>query len=195
MLTSKDNVKQYLAIESLGTEYDSIIDVFCSSATNLIENHIGNPIELQEVEYEFQLDYYSKTKTLPFTKVNSIVSLSVMDNIDYEYTLLTDYATLIGNPYRLMAFTGFHPNYQYKAVLSVGYAVIPDMLVQSATEIASIMFKESDVNSGKMEGRLGIKNMVVSSGTGGVSNIAYESVWEKWKRELQRYKIIGVGRA
>lgn len=191
MITQLNRVKEYNDIDTLTTEYDGILTNLACSVDSMIIRYLGSEVNAQNVEYNFISEYSQNTYLLPYIKINAITSVQYRQKPTDSYTTIgvNEYA-LLQNPYRLYYDT-FVPGYEYKVALNVGYSdsSMPCDLIQCATEIVSIKFKESDVRAGKLEGRLGVKTINTQS-SGGTANLTFEDVWEKWKRELSLYKVL-----
>ena len=189
-ITQLNRVKEYNDIDTLTTEYDGILTNLACSVDSMIIRYLGSEIFEQNTEYSFISEYSQNTYLLPFIKINSIVSLQVRQNPTDTYsTIAVNEYALLQKPYRVY-YDSFVPYYEYKVVLNIGYDEnsLPCDLIQCATEIVSIKFRESDVVAGKLEGRLGVKSINTHS-PGGTAILTFEDVWEKWKRELSLYKV------
>lgn len=194
MIPILDNIKEYLHIESLTSEYDNFLSTLMCGTDKLIKGYLGNEIELTDYSLEFSPEFYYTEKALPFIKVNSITSFKERVKPTDTWTTIaaTEYE-LLTKPNRLY-YDSFKIGYYYQINMSVGYttALLPDDLIQCATEITVIKFKESDRRAGKLEGRLGLSAINVQSAAG-TTQTTFSDVWEKWKRELRHYRIIATG--
>jgi hypothetical protein len=190
MITELNRVKQYLNLSlTCNNDYDVQLSQLCSVADNMLTNYLGTEIVRNtHYEYNFNLPYPSSHKTVPFVKLNSLHCLG-MEILGEVFEL--DNARLIDN----RIIYNFLPNVDYKAILDVGYDTneMPEMIKQAGVEMTAIMFKESDILEGRIEGRLGVKSQSSSGVQGGNLNTTYENIWDKWKNDLKRYKIIATG--
>jgi hypothetical protein len=194
MITLISDVKQYLGLE-LTTEYDYVLNSMIKTADNQLQNYLGGNVLNTDIDYNFRCQYYSDTKTLPFQKVNAIDELSYRTSLNGTWSVIdSTMYVLTDKPFQIN-YQNFNPNVYYKAVLDVGYldSEIPEMIRQAGTEMTVQMFKESDVVKGDLTGRLGIKVISSNSQVGGTKQYTFESVWDKWKNDLMKFKIIATG--
>jgi hypothetical protein len=194
MITLISDVKQYLGLEQT-FEYDDVLNSMIKTADNQLQNYLGGNVLNTEIEYNFRPQYYTDTKTLPFQKVNAIDELSYRTSLNGTWSVIDSTVyVLTDKPYQIN-YQNFNPNVYYKATLDVGFldSEIPEMIRQAGTEMTVQMFKESDVVKGDLTGRLGIKIISSNSQVGGTKQYTFESVWEKWKNDLMKFKIIATG--
>lgn len=193
MITRLADVKQYLGITD--TEFDSPLYDYIVVADNMLSNYLGGEILNKEIEYQFRPTYNSDVKTLPFQTVNLVSVLSYRTGVTSDWTVIdSNYYVLTDKPNQIN-YADFLAGLHYKAVLNVGYldSEIPEMIRQAGVEMTVEMFKQSDIAKGDITGRLGMKAISSNSSASGTLQYTFESVWEKWKRDLLKFKIIATG--
>lgn len=173
MLTTTAALKaNYLNIDVLDTERDATITECIEQASAIIKTMCNQPLELESVDFYFKGDTTNgsladrllggrgyTTKTIPYTVPVTLTAL-------YHRSLPSDSwaadtgATLFVSDVQteLYCANGFGYNL-YKAVLSVGYATIPDDIVHAASELAVYIFNETNVSN---ESRAGLASKTIT---------------------------------
>ena len=203
MLTTTAALKaNYLNIDVLDTDRDATITACIEQAGAIIRTICNQPIEEESIEHYFNgiatdnpdlskvllggVGY--RTKLLPYSAPTSLTSL-------YHRTLPTDSWELQtgaviykhGDLYKLYASDCFAWPL-YKAVLSVGYATIPDDVVHAASELAVYVWNETSVSN---EARAGLTAKTITQNQIATTR-QYADVIARLKPILTKYTIYTV---
>lgn len=202
MLTTLADLKSnYLNIDVLDTERDATITECIVQAGSILKTLCNQPLESESVDYYFrgisadgsladQLLGGSgyRTKTIPYTVPITLTSV-------YRRSLPSDAwtaesgCTLFQSHLQteLYCASGFGYNL-YKAVLSVGFAAIPDDIVHAASELAVYVFNQTSVSN---ESRAGLSAKTITQ-----NNITttrtYADVLQKLKPIITKYTVYAI---
>ena len=191
-LITTDALKQYLAMDLNTSTYDDQLDSIISHTGGLIQGYCNQAIEATTETIVFN---GNGTNLYTFTNfpVNSITS------VRYRITPANAWITLATTDYALVNSGALYQIYftqknikgtaNYEVVFNYGYTVIPQDVQITALEIASLIWKDTDIQGGVKGGRLGLAS-VSEGGINGVSaSTSFKDYWNtKWKQALLSYK-------
>lgn len=191
-LITTDALKQYLAMDLNTSTYDDQLDSIISYTGGLIQGYCNQAIEATTETIVFN---GNGTNLYTFTNfpVNSITS------VRYRITPANAWITLATTDYTLINSGSLHQIYfsqknikgtaNYEVVFNYGYTVIPQDVQITALEIASLIWKDTDIQGGVKGGRLGLAS-VSEGGINGVSaSTSFKDYWNtKWRQVLLSYK-------
>jgi hypothetical protein len=172
--------------------YDDQLDSIISYTGGLIQGYCNQAIEATTETIVFN---GNGTNLYTFTNfpVNSITS------VRYRITPANAWITLATTDYTLINSGSLHQIYfsqknikgtaNYEVVFNYGYTVIPQDVQITALEIASLIWKDTDIQGGAKGGRLGLAS-VSEGGINGVSaSTSFKDYWNtKWRQVLLSYK-------
>ena len=191
-LITTDALKQYLAMDLNTSTYDDQLDSIISYTGGLIQGYCNQAIEATTETIVFN---GNGTNLYTFSNfpVNSITS------VRYRITPANAWITLATTDYALVNSGALYQIYftqnnikgtaNYEVVFNYGYTVIPQDVQITALEIASLIWKDSDIKGGAKGGRLGLAS-VSEGGINGVSaSTSFKDYWNtKWRQVLLSYK-------
>ena len=141
-LILKAEVKSdWLNIASAETSKDAIIDRLISQVEDEIVGICGQPIEATATTLEFQ-GAYGNTYPLYYTVPVTLTTLKYRDTPADTWTAVTgDSAAFIRNGvYSLYYEDGFQSSPYFQAVMSVGFATVPDDVKLCAYEMVTELY-------------------------------------------------------
>jgi len=191
MITT-NNIKEYLNIDTADTTYNTILDNLVKVVKSQLTSILGWNAELHNEDYVFAGNN-STVYNFLYPYINSINTLGYKDSIlDDDYTLIdTSLYKLVNlnSVYKVYYDSSFTLDTLYRANISVGYdtTTVPYELWQVLREMASIIFKEADF-SNTNNSRLGIQTISTSI-MGVTSNNTFIDLRNRWKRDLQKYRV------
>lgn len=191
MITT-NNIKEYLNIDTADTTYNTVIDNLIKVVKSQLISMLGWNAELHSEDVFFAgNDSTVYNFTIPF--VNSINSLSYKSSpLDNSYVTIanTQYTLLnINSVYKVYYESGFTLDLLYKANVTIGYdtTTIPYEIWQVLREMAAIIFKEGNFSDSK-SARLGIATLNENI-MGVTSSTNFIDLRNRWKKDLQRYRV------
>lgn len=203
MLTTLANFKRdYLDRESIYTDQDNTITTAILSAGSFVRTYCKQPVEQESVDYYFsgsgasplslsaQLLGAAGTSDnigLPYTVPVSLTSLSYkVAPSDSSWTSITGATVYKSADLYRVYYSGGFPFRLYKAVLSVGYATVPDDVIAAASQLALYFLKEGQTQG---DSRAGVSSVTTSQGGVTVTQ-AYKNVVQQVAPTLDRYKML-----
>ena len=123
------------------TSKDAIIDRLIAQVEDEIVSICGQPLEATSTTVEFQGEY-GNTYPLYYTVPVTLTTLKYRDTPADSWTLVTgDSAAYVRNGvYSLYYEDGFHTSPYFQAVMSVGFATVPDDVKLCAYEMVTELF-------------------------------------------------------
>jgi len=185
-MISLSEVKNYLNLSTVDAPRDAILTTYIGYASSLVEKWCQTPIKAVAKDFYFR-GLNSEYKYLPFVQINTLTSTSYRDHPGDSWTALTCYLTIIDGVYNLYNPDRFTKN-EYKVVLNVGFATIPDDIKLVCTEIVSTIWNESNKGTDGI-GRLGISQHNTTNLNGMIQNTTFKDLTMKWKDDLRKYTV------
>lgn len=191
-LITIDALKSYLAIDVSNSDNDDILDTIIAYTGALISGYCNQSIELTDrtvtvdgdgcktiMLYNFPVSAITSVR-YRITPVDSWITLA--NGSDYVPTYQNGIAQIYFPERCIKGFSNYEITYSY------GYSSIPFDIQLTAIEIATLIYKDSEIQGGSKGGRLGLAS--VSESINGISgSTSFQDYWNtKWKRVLAQYR-------